>query len=67
MYRKDGILYESEEEYLHAKRSDEPVQRNRLSPKERVWLIAVVAVLFVLALLWLLIPETPPKYLPLLG
>ncbi len=66
MYIKDGVTYESEEEYMHAKCNDEPASRCRLSKKERAWLIAVLIVLFVLIALFLLIPETPPKYLPML-
>ncbi|MBR5723455.1 MAG: hypothetical protein IKX57_07460 [Oscillospiraceae bacterium] len=66
MFKKNGITYESEEEYMHAKCNDELVSRSRLSKKERVWLIAVLTVLFVLLALFVLIPETPPKYLPML-
>ena len=66
MFKKNGITYENEEEYIHAKCNDELATRSKLSKKERVWLIAVLAVLFVLLALFVLIPETPPKYLPLL-
>ena len=66
MYKKNGITYESEEEYMHAKRDDELVQRSRFSKKERAWLFGVIVVLVVLLALFFLIPETPPKYLPML-
>ena len=66
MFKKNGIIYESEEEYMHAKCSDKPVQPSGLSQKERAWLIAVLAVLIVVLGLIVLTPEMPPKYLPLL-
>ena len=66
MYKKNGITYESEEEYMHAKRDDELVQSKGLSKKERAWLFGVIVVLVVLLALFFLIPETPPKYLPML-
>ncbi|MBP0967561.1 MAG: hypothetical protein J5722_08000 [Oscillospiraceae bacterium] len=65
MFRKDGVTYETEEEYMYAMGDDKPEQRNRLSQKECAWLIAVITVLAVLLAL-LLIPETPPEYLPML-
>ncbi len=66
MYIKDGITYETEEEYMYVRHGSKPEPTKGLSKKERAWLIAVIVPLIVLIALFLLIPETPPKYLPML-
>ncbi|MBP0986683.1 MAG: hypothetical protein J6S92_00135 [Oscillospiraceae bacterium] len=48
MFKKDGIIYESEEEYMLMKPEYKP-EPKRLTAKERVWrLIAVICLLVVL-------------------
>lgn len=52
MFKKDGIIYESEEEYMLMKPEDKP-EPKRLTTKERVW--RLIAVLFLLVVLFFII------------
>jgi hypothetical protein len=48
MFKKDGVIYESEQEYLLMNPNDKP-EPKRLTASERVWwVIAVICVLIVL-------------------
>ena len=62
MYKKDGVIYTSEEEYMRIRAEEKPEPKRRTA-KERVWLvIAVIILLIVLFFVLSLYSEYAPKF-----